>query len=126
MGCCKNRMASRRPWANPQYEMSVQAPLGFSWDDYRCYSAFDSLLESFVLGRMSWLLKMPESIDPVAAIKEIRDLYVEHFDEGEDSFDDKARGQFSNASRNAKLFLNLWKCSKFGNYNKSELRMHPL
>ncbi len=81
--------------------MSVSPPPGFSWKNFKCYAAFDSLIKEFISERKSWLLKTPESFDPEAALEEIRELFVEGFDEGKESFDAKAKQQFSNASRDA-------------------------
>lgn len=83
--------------------MNISPPLGFSWDNCKCFTAFDSLIKEFICGRKSWLLKTPESIDPEAALDEIRQLFVEGFDAGKDSFDSKAQIQFTNASRAAKI-----------------------
>ena len=85
--------------------MSVSPPPGFSWFNYHCFTSFDALIENFVCGRESWLLKTPESIDAGAAIREIRERYVDSFDEGKETFDEKAQKQFAGASRNAKLFF---------------------
>jgi hypothetical protein len=85
--------------------MKIPPPPGFAWENYKCYTAFESLIQNFVCNRQSWLLKTPEPIDAEDALREIRERFVEGFDEGKESFDEKARAQFADASRNAKLFF---------------------
>ncbi len=85
--------------------MSVSLPPDFSWYNYKCYTGFEALIEHFICKRESWLLKKPEPIDVEAAIREIRERYVDSFDEGKETFDEKAQNQFADASRNAKLFF---------------------
>jgi hypothetical protein len=83
--------------------MSVSAPPGFSWKRFKSYTAFDGLIENLISERKSWLLKTPEPIDVDGALTEIRERFIEAFDEGKDSFDQKAQHQFADASRNAKI-----------------------
>lgn len=85
--------------------MKISPPSGFSWSDYKCFTGFDALIESFICKRESWLLKTPEPIDAEAALREIRERYVDSFDKGDETFDEKAKIQFFDASRNAKLFF---------------------
>jgi hypothetical protein len=70
--------------------MSTSPPPGFSWKKFRSYKAFDGLINALISERKSWLLKTPEPIDLEGALAEIRERFIEAFDEGQDSFDLKA------------------------------------
>lgn len=83
--------------------MSISAPPGFSWKRFKSYTAFEGLFNNLISQRKSWLLKTPEPIDLEGALSEIRERFIEAFDEGQDSFDQKAQHQFADASRNAKI-----------------------
>ena len=97
--------------------MTVSPPPGFSWKRFKSYTAFDGLLNDLISGRRSWLLKTPEPIDLEAALAEIRERFIEAFDEGQDSFDLKAQHQFADASRNTKIVFShaeyLWAMHSF-------------
>ena len=83
--------------------MSVTPPPGFSWKNFKSFTAFDGMIQSLFSERRSWLLRNPEPIEPGSALNEIRERFIDRFDEGEDSFDQKAKLQFADASRNAKI-----------------------
>jgi 5-methylcytosine-specific restriction protein B len=83
--------------------MSVSPPPGFAWKNFNSFTAFDGLIQSLFTDRKSWLLRTDEPIDLETALKEIRERFIDGFDEGKDSFDQKAKLQFADASRNAKI-----------------------
>lgn len=92
--------------------MPVQPPPGFSWLNYAAYRSFDRFLQSLILERRSYVTVGREAIDIAKALVEINEVFVDRFDKGKEKFDEKARGQFRDASQNAKLlFVNaeyLW------------------
>mgnify|MGYP000894953019 CR=1 FL=1 len=83
--------------------MSVSAPPEFHWKRFKSYTAFNGLINDLIGERKSWLLKTPEPIDLNGALAEIRERFIEAYDEGQDSFDLKAQHQFADASRNTKI-----------------------
>ena len=83
----------------------IQPPADFFWDSYGAYSAFDSFLQSFVIERKSFITKHTQTINALDALSEINSLFVDGFDEGKTTFDEKATRQFINASENAKIFF---------------------
>lgn len=86
-------------------EMSAPAPTGFSWSNFKCYGAFNGLLEQLLCRGNSWLMRTQEPIDRKRALDEIRELFVDSLGGGGQSFDEKAGKQLRDASRNAKLFF---------------------
>jgi hypothetical protein len=85
--------------------MSISPPPGFSWNNFKCYPAFDGLIKNIICEQRSWLLVEPEPIDVDNALAEIRERFIDGFDEGKATFDQKAQLQFADASRNAKLLF---------------------
>lgn len=83
--------------------MSVSPPPGFSWKNFNSFTAFDGLIESLFTARKSWLLRTPEPIDLESALNEIRERFIDAFDERKDNFDQKAKLQFADASPDAKI-----------------------
>lgn len=81
----------------------MNPPTDFSWQNYGAYRAFDRLLERFVQERKSYLTTHTQKIDLEVALEEIQERYVEQFDEGEKSFNEKVVVQFDGASQDAKL-----------------------
>jgi len=75
------------------------------------------MIRALISERKSWLLKTPEPINLEAALAEIRERFIDAYDEGQDSFDLKAQHQFADASRNAKIVFShaeyLWAMHSF-------------
>ena len=102
-------------------DYNVQAPEGFAWTNFGAYKAFDDFLKALFLDRKSFISSNSISIDPIPALKDIANRFVDGFDDSENSFDEKAGNQFKDASANTKLLFakNIERCLKFIEYNAS-------
>lgn len=75
----------------------------FDWNRFHSYRVFDAFLERFVLQRKSYVTLHPELLDLASAFEDIRERFVDAFDDSEAHFEEKVAVQFDGASDQTKI-----------------------
>jgi len=76
-----------------------------NWQKYHCYRAFDEFIETFVLGKRSYITNHPYSLDLEAGLAEIKKRFVDNYDESGADYKVKLEKQFDGASTDVKVIF---------------------
>lgn len=75
------------------------------WRKYHCYRVFDELIETFVIGKKSYITKHTQPLDLDAGLNDIKTRFVENYDMADGSYEGKLNKQFDGASDNTKIIF---------------------
>ena len=75
------------------------------WKKYHCYRVFDEFIETFVLGKKSYITEHSQVLDLKAGLGEIKKRFVDNFDESGSDYESKLEKQFDGASQDVKIIF---------------------
>jgi len=101
----------------------------YNWKQFHAYRVFDEFLDRLVLQRRSYVTNHQQVLDLDSALEEIRNRFVDGFDDSKRKFENKVNIQFTDASENTKItFANieyLW-AMPMGNISPKKKRSYAL
>jgi len=76
-----------------------------NWTDYHAYRVFDEFIETFVIGKRSYITKHSQSLDFDEGLVDIKTRFIDKFDGSKDEYESKLEKQFDGASDNSKIIF---------------------
>lgn len=86
--------------------MPATKPANFAWNNFKPYRAFDGLLTSLIIEGKSYLTTDNRALDLESGLREIKEVFVDGFDDGASNYEEKLAVQFADTSENTRLVFN--------------------
>lgn len=75
----------------------------YNWKQFHSYRVFDEFLERFIIQRQSYVTMHKQNLNLTEAFNDIRERFVDAFDDSKAKFDTKVAIQFEGASEQTKI-----------------------